>query len=179
MSAGQDSTRPQPSGHQPAARPAEPVVKWLRDGGLAAPNWPRGLSQSRPVPLFRRHRSWLLLLAAVALGLALGQGSLHRLLLQVGPVPEQFLGSWSTNSHRYADRGFVISRDSLRLRLGAGASAVYPVEGVRQTQAVNGVTYTFLYRDGLSLLELSLQMNPHATVHIANLPSVDWKRTSR
>jgi hypothetical protein len=95
------------------------------------------------------------------------------------PVPEEFLGTWATTFARYADRGFVITSDTLWLRLGEGGSVAYPIEGVERNRNADSSLFTFNYRDGASSLQLRLRMNRDTTVHLANLPTVDWKKESR
>jgi hypothetical protein len=145
----------------------------MRSSEKAAP------ARERPVPPARRRSLLPVIAAAAVLLFALVRAPLWRSWSQHGSVPEQFLGSWATTAAPYADRGFVISRDSLWLRLGHGQSAAYPIVGVRRRWSVDSALYTLHYRDGASSLELGLRMERDTTVHIANLPTVVWKKESR
>jgi hypothetical protein len=94
-----------------------------------------------------------------------------------GPVPAEFVGVWRTTEARYQDRGFTITRDSLWLQLGSDVSLAHPLVGARQRRTGNAVLCTLVYGDSPSVQEMELQLNPDFTVHLANSPSVQWRKT--
>jgi hypothetical protein len=116
----------------------------------------------------------VLLLAAVML-----QAPLLLMLNHEEAVREEVLGAWRTRDPRYAERGFVITRDSLCLIQGAATSSSYPVTGMRSTRAADSVVYIIHYRDGGLPLELGLHVAPDSTVLVANLPGVVWRKEGR
>jgi hypothetical protein len=125
-------------------------------------------------------RSAKLVIAAVlALMLALGKGTIWSWWSGYGPLPYELEGSWGTSSDRFQDRGFVITRDSLQLRLGAGQSATYPIAGVRRGRGVDRNLFTLHYRDGNLELQLGLWMKRDSIVYIPNLPGIAWTKESR
>ncbi len=128
----------------------------------------------------RERRPQALLVVAVLLLLAAAfQAPLLRLLSKDIPVPDEVLGSWSSASPRYADRGFAITVDTLRLQLGPGKSAAYPITGVRRAGTADSARFTISYRDGSSLLEMALRVDEEAGLRLANLPAVAWRRDGR
>jgi hypothetical protein len=93
-------------------------------------------------------------------------------------VPEAVLGTWTTSSTRYADRGFVITADSLYLRVGGGQTVAHPLDGARRGRGADSALVTLHYRAGGEILEMGLRLGPeHVT--LANLPEVTWKREAR
>jgi hypothetical protein len=125
-------------------------------------------------------RSWLLLIALVGvLLLVIVRTPLGSPDPTYEPVPEAFLGTWTSAAERYADRGFVITSDTLWLRLGEEQSIAYPILGVNRNRNADSSLFTFHYRDGASSLQLGLRMSRDSTVHLANLPTVDWKKEPR
>jgi hypothetical protein len=154
-------------GGESAGRQGAPVVRWLDQ----EPSLPGTGRRATPPRL-----PWLPLIAIVLLLLTLGNSRLAPLLDDVGPVRPEFLGSWRTTAASYADRGFVISSDSLWLRLGPDVSIAYPVIGVREQRQGDAVLFTFLYGEDPSVLEMSLRMELDTTVYLAGLPSVRWAK---
>ena len=126
-----------------------------------------------------KHRSSRLLIAALLVLLsALGWGPAWSWWSAHGSTPGELVGTWTTTSARFADRGFVVTTDSLRLFLGPERSSTYQIAGVGKRSRPGWTLYTFHYRDGGSPLELKLWMGTDSTVHIANLPGVVWKKVS-
>lgn len=130
-----------------------------------------------PAATGRRSR-FLIPVAAGLLAIAVLQRPLLRLLSSDVPVPEGLLGSWTTDSPRYADRGFFITSDSLRLQLGPQLSATYPITRVRRSGPADSAGYTITYRQGDTEVEMGLRVDPEAGLRIANLPAVAWRRGS-
>ncbi len=126
----------------------------------------------------RRPRA-LISAAVVLLLIAAFQAPLLRLLSKDSPVPDEVLGTWSSASPRYADRGFAITVDSLRLQLGPGKSATYPISGVRRAGSADSARFMISYRDGPSLLEMALRADGEGRLRLANLPAVTWQRDGR
>jgi hypothetical protein len=144
------------------------------------PKAPRPTAVEKPVaPATARRRSRLLIPVAVGLlAIAVLQRPLLRLISSDLPVPEELLGNWITDSPRYADRGFVITRDSLRLQLGPQLSATYPITRVRRAGTADSTRYTISYRQGDTEVEMGLSVDPDVGLRVANLPSVTWRRGS-
>ena len=118
--------------------------------------------------------------AALVLILLLGKGTFWSWWSDSGPIPNQLLGAWKTSSDRFKDRGFVIMRDSLQLRLGERQSVTYPIARMRSGGGVDQNLFTFDYRDESNLeLQLSLYMKSDSVVYLANLPDVVWTKESR
>jgi hypothetical protein len=170
VSATRDPGAGQPEGEESATGGRPPVVRWLEEGTQLA-----GTGLVAATPRARRS-SRLPLITVGLLALAVAQALVADLLDSTGPVPREFVGAWSTTAIPYADRGFVITSDSLWLRLGPEVSIAYPIAGVRKSRTADAVQYTFLYGDGSALLEMGLRMNPDSTVHLASLPSVRWRK---
>jgi len=126
----------------------------------------------------RRPRALVAAAVLLLLGAAF-QAPLLRLLSRDISVPDEVLGTWSSSSPRYADRGFAITVDTLRLQLGPGRSKSYPITGVRRASATDSARFTITYRDGPSLLEMPLRVDEEAHLHLANLPAVSWQRDGR
>lgn len=118
----------------------------------------------------------LVLTAVLLLTLAAFQAPIVRAISRDRPVPDDFIGTWETTSRRYADRGFTITSDTLRLRLGLRRVAVYPISGVRITETGDSVVYAVRYKDGTATLEMDLRMDIDSTLRLANLPGVFWRK---
>jgi hypothetical protein len=128
----------------------------------------------------RDRRPRVLIFAAVLLlVMAAVQAPLLRLLSRNIPVPDEVLGTWSSASQRYADRGFAITVDTLLLQLGPGKSASYPITEVRRIGSTDSARFTIRYRDGSSLLEMELRVDEDAGLQLANLPTVIWRKDGR
>jgi hypothetical protein len=188
MTGDQSESASQRPGNEPPPPTPQPVPGAHPAGGIArSKEFREILAALEPPPAGAqvevRSSAWRsrLLIIIAALGLVvlgLAQSPLLRLHPRDVPVPEEFLGSWATTSPRYLDRGFLITRDSLWLRLGPGESTAYPILGVRSSGPAVLKSYLFRYRDSSSTLELALRMHQDTTIHIANLPSVLWKKES-
>jgi hypothetical protein len=126
-----------------------------------------------------KRRKALVLAALLLLTGAAFQAPLTGLLTRDGPVPDEFLGNWETVSRRYADRGFAITSDTLRIRLGPSGIASYPITGFRATRTADSVLYTIHYQDGSALMELGLRVEADSTLRLAHLPGVFWQKESR
>jgi len=124
----------------------------------------------RPVLLGFTAVVTLLLLLAREQGWGLG--------VKQDTVPRVFYGSWATTAERYADRGFTITGDSLRLLTGRGRGVTYPIVGVRREKS-DSTRFTFHYRDGDLSMTLRLHLEPDTIIHLASLPRVAWTRKSR
>jgi hypothetical protein len=130
-------------------------------------------------PTSRSHRSLLLAMAAVVtLLLVLAREYDWRPWTEQGTVPEVFYGSWGTSSERYADRGFVITRDSLHLVTGVGRGLAYPIVGVNRPAGPDATLFTLRYRDGGLDLTLQFHLEPDTTIHLVSLPMVAWTKQS-
>jgi hypothetical protein len=140
---------------------------------------PKPAERRAKVPTGRRRPRVLILTAVTLLMVGAFQAPLVGLLTRDGPVPDEFLGTWETSSQRYAERGFTITSDSLRLHLGPRGVASYPITGVRAKRTADSVLYTFHYRDGSSTLEMGLRMDPDSALRLGNLPAVLWRKVSR
>ena len=128
----------------------------------------------------RKRRSFRLGLAAVlVLLLALARDPLWSWWSAYGPVPEELLGGWSTDSPRFADRGFVVTPDSLRLQLGADDTVGYSIVGVRRGGKADERFFTLRYYDGDQSLQMALRMERDSTVSLVNLPNVSWRKKRR
>jgi hypothetical protein len=117
--------------------------------------------------------------AVVLLVVGAFQAPLLHLLSRNIPVPDEVLGTWSSASPRYADRGFAITVDTLLLQLGPGKSASYPITEVRSVGSADSARFTIRYRDGSSLLEMGLRVDEDAGLRLANLPTVVWRKDGR
>lgn len=126
-----------------------------------------------------RRSSRLVIAALLVLLSGLGWRPVSSWWSAYGSIPDELLGTWTTSSARFADRGFVITKDSLRLLLGPGRSSAYRIVGVRRRPSPDSALYTFHYREDESSLELGLWMRRDTTVHFENLPAVVWKKTSQ
>jgi hypothetical protein len=119
----------------------------------------------------------LVMAAILVLMLALGKDRLWSWWLNYVPAPTELVGSWVTSSGRFEDRGFVITTDSLQLRLGSGESVTYPIVGTRRGRGADRNLFTFDYRDESDLnLQLGLYMVSDSVVQIANLPDIVWSK---
>ncbi len=119
----------------------------------------------------------LVLAAVLTLTLALAKGPLWSWWSSYGPIPNQLVGAWQTSSERYKDRGFVITKDSLHLRLGAGQSVKYKISGMRRGRGADRNLFTLDYRDQSNLgLQLGLHLKSDSVVYIANLPDIVWTK---
>jgi hypothetical protein len=132
-----------------------------------------------PKPKSHPHRLWVLAIAAaVALLLVLAREHDWRPWMEHGAVPEVFHGTWATSSERYADRGFVITSDSLKLITGPGRGFTYPILGVTGHAGRDPTLFTVYYRDGGLDMTLGLYLEPDTTIHLVNLPLVAWTKQS-
>jgi hypothetical protein len=119
----------------------------------------------------------LVIVALLVLALAVGKDRLWAWWLNYGPIPEELVGTWVTSSERFEKRGFVITPDSLQLRLGEGRTVTYPIVGMRRGRGADRNLFTFDYRDESNLdLELGLYVKSDSMVHIANLPEIPWTK---
>lgn len=134
-------------------------------------------SEEAAKPKSRPQRSLLLAIAAlVALLLVLAREQGWRPWWERGSVPEVFYGAWATSAERYADRGFVITRDSLQLLIGPGRGFTYPILGISGNPRRDATQFTVRYRDGGQDLTLRLHLEPDTTIHLASLPMVAWTK---
>lgn len=129
-------------------------------------------------PVFSRPAK-LVIAAVLILMLALGKEVLWSWWSNYVTMPNELVGVWSTSAGRFADRGFVITRDSLQLRLGEGQSVMHPIMGVRRGRGANRDLFTFDYRDGDLDLQIGLHMKADSIVHIENVPGIVWTKESR
>jgi hypothetical protein len=119
----------------------------------------------------------LVIAAVLILALAVGKDRLLSWWLNYGPIPEELVGAWETRSDRFEGRGFVITMDSLQLRLGGGESVTYPIVGMRRGRGADRNLFTLDYRDEAAVdLELALYMKSDSVIHIANLPGIVWTK---
>jgi hypothetical protein len=145
---------------------------------LAAASQPQS-SDTPAKPKRPSHRPLLLAMAAVlALLLVLAREHDWRPWMEQGTVPEVFYGTWGTSSARYADRGFVITRDSVLLVTGPGRGFAYPIVGVSRPTGADTTLFTLRYRDDGQDLTLLLRLEPDSTIHLASLPMVVWTKKS-
>ncbi len=140
--------------------------------------------RSAAVPVKRKtvltRRAKLVLAAVLMLTLAMVKGTVWAWWSNYGPIPNELLGAWQTSSERFGDRGFVITGDSLHLRLGGGQSVRYKIEGMRRGRGLERNLFTVEYRDQSNLeLQLGLYLKSDSVVYIANLPDVVWRKESR
>jgi hypothetical protein len=125
-----------------------------------------------------RRSSSLLLVAVLVLLIAVARDPLWSWWSHYGPVPHELLGGWSTRSPRFAERGFVVTPDTLRLQLGAGKTVAYPIVGVRRGNPDERL-FTFRYRDGDQDLQMGVRMESDSTIHLVNVPDVSWGKESQ
>lgn len=122
----------------------------------------------------------LVIAAVLILTMALAKGTLWSWWSNYGPIPNELVGGWRTDSRPFEDRGFVITKDSLHLRLGGGQGVAYPIVGMRRGRGDDRNLFTFDYRDKLNLdLQLGLYLKSDSVVYIANLPDIVWTKESR
>lgn len=126
-----------------------------------------------------RRRRLLIRAAATVLTIAVFQAPLLRLLTPDLPVPDEFLGAWRTSSPQYADRGFALTGDTLRLQLGPGRTASYPITGVRRLGTADSASFMIAYLDDSSPLEMGLRMDEDVGVRLVNLPGIVWHKEGR
>jgi hypothetical protein len=175
----------QPGADEPGAQSRQPVRSFSglvhsREflETLAEAVQPR-VSDTSAKPKSRSHRPLLLAMAAVlTLLLVLAREHDWRPWTEQGPVPAVFHGTWGTSSERYADRGFVITSDSLRLVTGPGRGFIYPIVGVIRPTGPDTTLFTLRYRDGGMDLTLQLYLEPDTTIHLVSLPMVAWTKQS-
>ncbi|HEX7337286.1 MAG TPA: hypothetical protein VF252_08765 [Gemmatimonadales bacterium] len=138
----------------------------------------RGSASGQPLKRERRpRRPSLLALAAVgALLLVLAREHGWWPWSVEGTVPQVFHGTWATSAERYADRGFVITGDSLQLLTGPGRGLTYPIVGVRTDAERDATLYTLYYRDGGLDMSMRLHLEPDTTIHLVSLPLVAWTK---
>ena len=128
----------------------------------------------------RKRRSYRLGFAAVlVLLMVAARDPLWSWWSAYGSVPEELLGGWSTDSPRFADRGFVVTPDSLRLQLGADDTVTYSIVGVRRGGKADESLFTLRYYDGDQNLQMALKMDGDSTVSLVNLPHVSWRKKRR
>jgi hypothetical protein len=141
----------------------------------------RSASSAEATPEKSRSRRPLVLAltAVVALLLVLAREQSWELWWGQASVPEVFHGMWGTSARPYTDRGFVISRDSLQLRFGAGRGIWYPIVRVNGSLTEGSTAFTLYYRDGEATLRLPLHLRPDTTIYFASLPQVVWTKQSR
>lgn len=136
-------------------------------------------SPDEPTPRSPARQSRLLLAAMAVAILGVAWALLSRWKPGEQAVPDALLGTWTTSSTRYADRGFVITADSLYLRIGSGQTVGYPIEGVRTGRGDHSAVMTLHYREGGEILEMGLKRGPQEGVSLVNLPEVIWVREVR
>ena len=138
----------------------------------------RGRTSDQLVKSGRRAYRPLLLAMTAVVGLLLVLARDHGWWpwTERGTVPEVFHGTWATRAERYADRGFVITRDSLQLLTGPGRGLTYPIVGVSTQAPTDPTLFTFHYRDGGLDMTLRLNLEPDSTIHLMNLPLVAWTK---
>lgn len=138
----------------------------------------RGSASDQALKRERRPRRPLLLAMAAVVALLLVLAREHDWWPWTveGTVPQVFHGTWATSAERYADRGFVITGDSLQLLTGPGRGLTYPIVGVRRDPERDATLFTFHYRDGGLDMSLRLHLEPDTTIHLVSLPLVAWTK---
>jgi hypothetical protein len=117
-------------------------------------------------------------LAVAALLLVAAREREWGLWREPSPVPQVIYGTWATRAEPYANRGFVISSDSLRLLTGVGRGVTYPIVGVTENLERNATLLTLHYLDGGLDMTLRLYLEPDTTIHLVSLPTVAWTKQS-
>jgi hypothetical protein len=123
--------------------------------------------------------SRLVLAAVLVLLLAVARDPLWSWWSAYGSVPRELLGGWSTSSPRFADRGFEVTPDTLRLQLGGGETVAYRIVGVHRGGNPEESVFTFRYRDEEQDLKMGLRIGRDSTVYLVNVPNVPWRKERR
>ena len=118
---------------------------------------------------------------AAAVGTAALTFVLIRSLARPDPAPTvpppAIVGTWVTDDVRYADRAFVVRRDTLEVHVGPGEASVHPIRAVEVVAAADHTSYEILYvtAEGEASLELLLYED---VVRLRNPPDVRWRRVA-
>ena len=96
-------------------------------------------------------------------------------------IARELFGSWQTDAPEYAERGFVLTADSITLHQGGGIRVRYPIEGIRRDERNGYVDYTVTYRGIVSPLDFRVQYRMEdgaADLRFPNQQRVIWKRVT-
>jgi hypothetical protein len=97
-------------------------------------------------------------------------------------VPAEFVGTWRTDHHKYANRTFRIDVDQVAIQTGPRQSELkqFPVQSADVRQAHDTTYLTIAYLDGQRPVEWALQMDPgsQSVVRLSHQPEIAWVRVS-
>ena len=134
--------------------------------------------EERRIDVIRRERRRHFLQAAgIALVALLGvRAWVGRPPPTIDVTPPSLIGTWVTDSERYADRAFVIGQDDLELHMGDGIVSYHAILSVQEVEAADHWAYTINYRspNGAAVLEFFLHAD--GIIRLKNPNEVVWTR---
>lgn len=92
----------------------------------------------------------------------------------------QIRGAWVTDAPAYAERGFDISGDSIRLHQGGGIKVRYPIRSVERVERDDHFEYTVTYESIVQEFEFRFDYHPaeRPTIRLPRQPNVVWTRSA-
>ena len=134
--------------------------------------------EERRIDVIRRERRRRFLQAAgIALVALLGLRSwVGRPPPTIDVTPPSLIGTWVTESERYADRAFVIGQDDLELHVGDGIVSNHAILSIQEVEAPDHWAYKINYTspDGAAVLEVFLHAD--GVLRLKNPNDVAWTR---
>jgi hypothetical protein len=98
------------------------------------------------------------------------------------PIPEELLGTWTTDNERYADRALQFTKYAVVFHTGPGEFelAGFGVDDFRVTEREDGHRdYDIGYAEGTGITRLEFVYEPSAkTIQLPNQPLTFWTRQS-
>jgi hypothetical protein len=88
-------------------------------------------------------------------------------------------GSWATDAPAYAERGFDITGDSIRLHQGGGIRVRYPIRAIERVERDDRVEYTVTYESIVQKFDFRFDYIPaeQPTIRLPRQPHIVWTRS--
>ena len=135
-------------------------------------------SHERRIEIIRRERRRRFLQGAViALVALLGlRAWASRPPPTIDVPPPSLIGTWVSESERYADRAFVIGQDDLELHVGDGIVSYHQILSIQEVQEADHWAYKISYAspDGVAVLEVFLHAD--GILRLKNPNDVVWTK---
>ena len=88
-------------------------------------------------------------------------------------------GSWVTDAPTYAERGFDITGDSIRLYQGGGIRVRYPIRAIERIERDDRIEYTVTYESIVQEFDFRFDYIPadQPIIRLPRQPQVVWTRS--
>jgi len=119
-------------------------------------------------------------LASVALIIFwVGVGVRYLRVSDGGVLPDGLIGVWRTTAPTHQDRGFRITRETIRLYDGGSNPAPYPIRNVQLEALSGGTLVTIEYEQEGGILSMTVFLDLDGTLRLPNLDDMLWFRTTQ